>query len=48
MECADDVGFISQFLGSLTQVGFDFKILFEIIFTSLDIELEHIVELLNV
>ena len=48
MESTDDIRLLSQFFSSLAQMGLYLKILLEIIFASLDVEFEHIVELLYI
>ena len=48
MESTDDIRLLSQFFSSLAQMGLYLKILLEIIFASLNVELEHIVELLYI
>ena len=48
VECADDILLICKLLGSLTQFSLQFKVFLEVIFTCLDIEFEHVVELLHI
>ena len=47
MECAYHVLLCTQFLSSLAQLSLSFKILLEVIFASLEVHLQQIVELLQ-
>ena len=48
VEGRDDVLRVSEFLGGFAEVGFDFKVLFEIIGSHLVVEVELVVELFDV
>ena len=48
MECADDICLFCQALCCLTKLGLKLKILLEVVFASLIVELQQIVELFYV
>ena len=48
VEGADDVGLVGQLLGSLTQTRLHFKVLLEVVFASLAVQFQQVVELLHV
>lgn len=48
VESRDDIFFLVEFLSSLAEFGLCLKILLEVVFTSLVVELQQVVELLYV
>ena len=48
VEGADDILFVGQLLGSLAEFGLQLQILLEVIFTSLAIQLQQVIELLDI